>query len=51
MGFILKCDNCSTKVKLENNSRLKKILISGTIDYSSEKIITCQECGHSLTVN
>jgi len=51
MSFTLKCDNCSTEVKLENNNRLNKILISGTVDFSSEKNINCQECGHSVTFN
>jgi len=46
--FTLECNKCSTKVKLKENLNLQEILINGTNDFSSDIIITCQNCSNSV---
>lgn len=50
MSFSLKCNECGNYITLRDNKELKSILISSTINFSSEKNITCQACGHNVKV-
>ena len=47
-SFTIICNNCNAKIKITNTTRTEKISVKTTSDFSSDKIITCKECGNTI---